>query len=118
MQELQNFFHRLWTIVAPQDARDIYYQLGAWADFNVGDTPGFNGDANAALGSIKARTLLIAIKEDLLVRREEMLFARDAINEAVYLEIASTSGHVAFPSDPKVVETMNLAVTRFFSSVK
>ena len=40
-----------------QDARDLYYRAKARA--RVGDTPGFKGDLNAALGSIKAKTLFI-----------------------------------------------------------
>src|SRR2546427_12241355 len=39
---------------SPFDARDYYYGLQAWATFSVGDTPGFGGDAKAALASIKA----------------------------------------------------------------
>ena len=48
------------------DARDTYYQLDGWSEFNVGDTPGFNGDPKAALAAIKAKTLLIGVKEDQL----------------------------------------------------
>jgi homoserine O-acetyltransferase len=38
-----------------QDARDLYYRMMAAGRGWVGDTPGFNGDLDAALGSIKAR---------------------------------------------------------------
>ena len=49
-----------------QDARDLYYLLMAFGRGWVGDTPGFNGDVNAALGSIKARTLFIVSPQDQL----------------------------------------------------
>ena len=65
---------RIWSGL---DARDIFYQLDGWSEFNVGDTPGFNGDVKAALAAIKAKTLLIGVKEDQLFRREELQFAKE-----------------------------------------
>jgi len=47
-----------------QDARDLYYLLLAFGRGWVGDTPGFHGDGNAALRSIKARTLFIVSPQD------------------------------------------------------
>jgi homoserine O-acetyltransferase len=117
-RDLEMFWHRFWTVIAPQDARDIYYQLGGWAEFNIGDTPGFNGDIKAALGAIKAKTLLIATKEDLLVRREEMLSAKNAIPHVTYLEISSPFGHAAFGFDPKAVETENREIRKFLSTIE
>jgi homoserine O-acetyltransferase len=116
-RDLDAFWHRVWTVIAPQDARDIYYQLGGWAEFNLGDTPGFNGDTKAALGAIKAKTLLIATKEDLLVRREEMLFAKNAIRDATFVEISSPFGHIAVLADPKAAETANREIHKFLSTI-
>jgi homoserine O-acetyltransferase len=48
------------------DARDWIYQSWAYDQHNVGTTPGFNGDAERALKSIKARTLILAGEGDLL----------------------------------------------------
>src|SRR5262249_38280796 len=114
-RDLDMFWRRLW---GPQDARDVYYQLEGWAEFNLGDTPGFNGDTKAALGAIKAKTLLIATKEDLLMRREEMLFARDSIRDATYVEISSRMGHVAMFHDPKAVETIQREIRKFLSTIE
>lgn len=99
---------RIWNGLFPQDARDFYYQLDCWAGFNVGDTPGFKGDTKAALGAIKAKTLLICSKEDQLMTREEMLFAKTAIRDATYVEISSPFGHLAAVGgwDPKADETI------------
>ena len=41
------------------DARDLYYRMMAAGRGWVGDTPGFNGNLKAVLGSIKAKTLFI-----------------------------------------------------------
>jgi homoserine O-acetyltransferase len=117
-RDFETFWHRLWTVPAPQDARNIYYQLESWAGFNLGDTPGFNGDTKAALGSIKAKALLIAVKEDQLFRREEMLFARDSIRDATYVEISSPFGHMAILLDPKVIETAQREIRKFLLSIE
>jgi homoserine O-acetyltransferase len=112
------FWRRILTVIAPQDARDIYYQLDGWAEFNIGNTPGFNGDAKAALRAIKAKTLLIATKEDQLVRREEMLFAKSAIHDAAYVEVSSPFGHIAVLLDPKAAETVNHQIRKFLATIK
>ena len=75
------FFQRLFFSLGG-DARDIYYQLAGWSEFSLGDTPGFNGDLKTALASIKAKILLIGVKEDQLFRREELQSAKDAIRDA------------------------------------
>jgi homoserine O-acetyltransferase len=120
VRDLEKFFHNIWSVLFPQDARDVYYQLDGWAEFNVGDTPGFNGDTKAALATIKAKTLLIAFKEDLLMRTEEIQFARDAIRDATYVEISSPAGHLAVIGgiDPKADETMNREIAKFLSTVR
>jgi homoserine O-acetyltransferase len=117
-RDFETYWHRLLTVIAPQDARDIYYQLDGWAEFNIGDTPGFNGDTKAALRAIKAKTLLIVEKEDLLVRREEMLFAKNAIRDATYVEISSPFGHLAVLLDPKAAETANREIRKFLSTIE
>ena len=48
------------------DARDWIYQSWAYDQHNVGTTPGFNGDYDRALKSIKAKTLILAGEGDLL----------------------------------------------------
>jgi homoserine O-acetyltransferase len=113
-------FEALWPRVWKLDARDAYYMLDCWAEFNLGDTPGFNGDTKAALGAIKAKTLLIAIKEDLLIRREEMLFAKTAMREATYVEISSPCGHMASicGSDPNAEEALIREIHKFLSSIE
>ena len=117
--QFQKFWHSVWTTLAPQDARDVYYQLQAWADFNIGHTPGFNGDARAALGAIKAEVLLIGAKDDMLVRRDEIIFAKDAIANATHVEIDSAFGHlICCGFDPEAAKIMDREIARFLSEVK
>jgi homoserine O-acetyltransferase len=101
------------------DARDISYQLDGWSEFNVGDTPGFNGDVKAALAVIKAKTLLIGVKEDQLIRREELQFAKSTIRDAAYLELSTSSGHLAsIGVDSKFNETINSEIAKFLATIK
>jgi homoserine O-acetyltransferase/O-succinyltransferase len=120
VRDYEKFWHNIWTVAAPSDARDIYYQLDGWAEFDVGDTPGFSGDTKAALAKIKAKALLIAIKEDLLFLRDEMLSASHAMHDATYFEISSAAGHIAVVGgvDPKADEAMNREIAEFLSTVK
>src|SRR6185437_213383 len=48
------------------DANDWIYQTWAYERHDVGTTPGFNGDTEKALASIKAKTLILTGTKDLL----------------------------------------------------
>ena len=102
------------------DARDIYYQLDGWSEFNVGDTPGFNGDIKAALAAIKAKTLLIGVKEDQLIRREELQFAKRCDPRCgLSGAIDRSTGHSAsIGVDPKFNETINSEIAKFLATIK
>jgi homoserine O-acetyltransferase len=113
-------FEAIWPRVWKLDARNAYYIFDCWAEFNLGDTLGFNGDTKAALGTIKSRTLLIAVKEDLLIRREELLFAKNAIRDASYVEISSPCGHMMSicGSDPSADKALIREIHKFLSSAE
>lgn len=115
----EKFWNDIFSVQAPQDARDVYYQLDAWANFNLGDTPGFDGDTRAALASVKAKTLLIGAKGDLLVRLDEMELARDTIPNARLVEIESPAGHLmVVGADTQASEIMNREIARFLSEIE
>jgi homoserine O-acetyltransferase/O-succinyltransferase len=116
LRDHEALWQSLWS---GQDARDVYYQLDGWSEFNVGDTPGFNGDPKAALAAIKAKVLLIGVKEDQLFRREELQFAKNAIRDARHLEVSSLAGHLAsIGVDPKFNETINGEIAKFLATIK
>ena len=91
----ERFLHDFYALQAPQDARDLYYQIRNWADFDIGTTPGFNGDTRAALASITAEMLLIGFSSDIIVRPEEIALVREAVPDAVYLDVQTVFGHAA-----------------------
>jgi len=118
--EAQRPFRQFWHgLFATQDARDVYYQMRMWASFNIGDSPGFNGDAQAALRSIKARVLLLTVKEDLMISQEEVALAKGAIPNVSHLEMDTPFGHAACcGSDPEANKAMDREITRFLNKLK
>ena len=77
------------------DANDWIAQTWAYDRHNVGDTPGFGGDYLRALGTIKARTLLMTGTVDLYNPEAEAIEAAAAIPGGRYVAIPSVQGHVA-----------------------
>jgi homoserine O-acetyltransferase len=116
-------FRKTWrdvlTAYLPQDTRDVYYQMQMWANFNIGSSTGFNGDAQAALRSIKARVLLISAKEDQMISREEIAFTKGAIPGATLVELDSISGHdICCGSDPEANKILDREIGRFLATLK
>jgi homoserine O-acetyltransferase len=118
-RELRKTWQEILTVYFPQDARDVYYQMQMWANFNIGNSPGFNGDAQAALRSIKARILLISSPQDQMISPEEIAFAKNAIPSAAHIEIDSISGHdICCGFDPEANKILDREIGRFLSKLK
>ncbi len=77
------------------DATDWLYQSRAYEAHDVGATPGFGGDTAAALGSIRARTLVLAPPLDLFNPADEADAVAAAIPGARRVTIPSVQGHQA-----------------------
>lgn len=69
-ERLHLFQDRLWNLM---DANNILAQISACETFDLGNTPGFNGDTKTALASIKARTLILLGENDLIVPEAPMV---------------------------------------------
>jgi homoserine O-acetyltransferase len=112
-------FRQFWRgLFAAQDARDVYYQLRMWQTFNIGDSPGFNGDPQAALRSIKARVLLITVKEDLMISPEEVALAK-TIPNVTHFELDTAFGHAACcGADPESNKAMDREIARFLARLR
>ena len=79
-----------------QDARDLYYRAMAGGRGWLGDTPGFNGDLDAILGLIKAKTLFILSPQDQLFPPQHVDSQVKAIPSARVVWIDSEAGHLIF----------------------
>lgn len=97
-ERLGLFQDKLWHIM---DANNILAQIAACSDFDLGNTPGFNGDTKKALASIKARTLILLGENDLIVPDGPM--AEDAAHiphaTVQWVKTAVQLGHFAGTGD-------------------
>ena len=102
------------------DANDYIYQSWAYETHDVGATPGIGGDYAKALGSIKAKTLIMTGVKDLLNPEWEALEAARHIRDVrtVSINPDSVTGHMAAGGfRPADVEQIDREVAKFLDAV-
>jgi len=77
------------------DANDYIWLATTWQQNNVGDSPGFNGDYEAALGSIKARVLYMPCETDLYFHIDALRHEAQFIPDVQFTVIPTLWGHFA-----------------------
>ncbi len=101
-----------------QDARDLYYLAMSFGRGWVGDTPGFHGDLNAALGSIKAKTLFIYNPRDQFYLPHHIETQVKAIPHARAVAIDSIAGHlICCNGDPQATWVLGVAIREFLQEL-
>ena len=101
-----------------QDARDLLYRLMSFGRGWVGDTPGFNGNLNAVLRSIKAKTLFLVNPQDAFFAPERIELEAKAIPSARVVWIDSVAGHlICCNADPNATRVMSEAIREFLSEL-
>jgi len=101
------------------DASDWLYQSWAYQEHDVGSTPGFHGEVDAALASVLARTLILAPPLDLFNPVLCAHEAADAIEGAVLVEIPSAQGHQsAATASTDDVAFLNEEIGAFLNSIQ
>ena len=99
------------------DAHDYLYQSWAYEAHDVGTTAGFEGDTEAALASINAKTLVLAPPLDLFNPAEGARAAAAMIPGAQFIEIPSAQGHQAATSTkPEDAAFLNRVIGEFLNS--
>jgi homoserine O-acetyltransferase/O-succinyltransferase len=99
------------------DAADWICQSRAYEAHDVGATPGFEGDTAAALGSIRARTLVLAPPLDLFNPADEADLIAAAIPGARRVVIPSVQGHqAAGTASPEDSEFLNAEIGAFLGA--
>ena len=78
-----------------RDANNLLTELWTWKHADVGLTPGFDGDTEKALSSIKARTLQMSGSSDLYFCPEDEVWASQFISNSELRLIPSIWGHFA-----------------------
>jgi len=80
---------------AGDDANDLILQMRTWQSNDVGDTPPFKGDLEAALRSIKAPMLYMPSATDLYFPVEDERYEAGFIPHCTFSPIPSLWGHPA-----------------------
>jgi homoserine O-acetyltransferase/O-succinyltransferase len=101
-----------------QDARDLYYRIVASGRGWLGDTPGFDGDLNKVLGSIKAKTLLVYNRRDEFYLPKHAEVQVKAIPQARAVPIDSPGGHwICCNADPQATRILGESIRAFLEEL-
>jgi homoserine O-acetyltransferase len=101
-----------------QDTRDLYYDFISPGLGWVGDTPGFDGDLDAVLGSIKANTLFIYNPRDQFYLPHQVETQVKAMPDARAAAIDSVAGHLmCCNADPQATRAMGEVIREFLSEL-
>ena len=104
--------------IGVQDARDLLYLSRAMTKGWIGDTQGFNGDANAALKSIKAKTMFLVSPHDQFFVPALIEAQSRMIPQTRVVSIDSSAGHlICCGADPQATWTMGEAIRGFLQEL-
>jgi len=96
------------------DANNLILQMRTWEENNVGNTPGFNGNVEAALKSIEVPVLYMPSKTDLYFPVEDASYEKDFIKKVVFKPIPSLWGHTAGAApNPEDAKFLNDSISQF-----
>jgi homoserine O-acetyltransferase/O-succinyltransferase len=98
------------------DANDYILQARMWQRHDVGTTPGFDGDVERALRSIKARVLYMPSETDLYFPLTDARYEQAFIPRVTFLPIPSLWGHTAGAgSNPADLKFLNDHIGEFLN---
>ena len=101
----------------PGDANDLILQMRTWERHDVGTTPGFNGDVERALRSIKVPILYMPSETDLYFPLGDARYEAGFIPGVSLVPIPSLWGHTAgAASNPADAKFLNEAISRFLAA--
>jgi homoserine O-acetyltransferase len=99
------------------DANDYILQARTWEKHDVGTTPGFSGDVERALRSIKVPLLYMPSETDLYFPIGDARYEAPFIPKGVLMPIPSLWGHTAgAASNPQDKKFLNENISKFLSS--
>ena len=98
------------------DANDLVLQARTWERHDVGATPGFNGDVEKALRSIKVPVLYMPSETDLYFPLGDARYEAAFISGVTLAPIPSLWGHTAgAASNPADAKFLNETIGRFLT---
>jgi len=99
------------------DANNLILQLRTWEQHDVGTTPGFHGDEQKALGSIKAAVLYMPSATDLYFPVGDAQYEAQFIPHCTLLPIPSLWGHPAGAgASPADLKFLNEHIAAFLTT--
>jgi homoserine O-acetyltransferase/O-succinyltransferase len=100
------------------DANDLILQMRTWEKHDVGTTPGFNGDVEKALRSIKTPILYMPSETDLYFPVGDARYEAAFIPGVTLMPIPSLWGHTAGAApDPADSKFLNAHIGTFLGTV-
>jgi len=113
-EQLVNNFRT--SFIPGADANDLILQMRTWERHNVGTTPGFGGDAERALRSIKVPLLYMPSETDLYFPVGDARYEAAFIPNVSLVPIPSLWGHPAGAgADPEDEQFLNEKIGNFLS---
>jgi homoserine O-acetyltransferase len=107
---LKRFHH----FIPGADANNLILQCRTWEKHDVGGTPGFAGDTEKALGSIRAPLLYMPSETDLYFPVEDARYEAGFIPKVIFKPIPSLWGHTAgAASNPADAKFLNEKIEEF-----
>jgi len=98
------------------DANDLILQMRTWREHDVGQTPPFNGDVEAALASIKIPVLYMPSTTDLYFPINDAEYEATFLKQGRLLPINSLWGHTAGAgSNPADAKFLNESIAAFMA---
>lgn len=92
-----------------KDANDLLSMLRTWQSADIGMTPGFDGDLEAALGTIQAKAIVMPGQTDLYFTPEDSEREVGYMSDAEFRPIPSIWGHFAGsgrnPEDARFIDS-------------
>ncbi len=101
------------------DANDYILQARTWEKHDVGTTPGFGGDVEKALRSIKVPFLYMPSETDLYFPINDAKYEQAFIPKVTFMPIPSLWGHTAgAASNPADGKFLNDNISKFLGTAK
>jgi homoserine O-acetyltransferase/O-succinyltransferase len=106
---LEDFLVAFWEgFFLKKDANNLLTMLWTWQNGNIGNTPGFDGDFEKALSSIKAKAIVMPAEMDLYFPPEDNEYEVKYMPNAEFRVLKSLWGHFAGgganPVDTKFID--------------
>jgi homoserine O-acetyltransferase/O-succinyltransferase len=112
-----SFEQVLKDIRIPGDANDLISQMRTWERHDVGTTPGFSGDVERALRSIKVPVLYMPSETDLYFPVGDARYEAGFIPHVTLAPIPSLWGHTAgAASNPADAKFLNETIGKFLAA--